>query len=329
MKTAFITGITGQDGAYLAQLLLSKNYHVFGLQRRSSNFLDSRWRLRTLGIEDRITYVEGDITDAGSLAAALRHTEPDEVYNLAAQSFVHASWAAPNLAAQTTGVGALNLFDTCRRETPNARIYQAGSSEMFGKVPPGGCPQNETTPFHPRSPYGVAKCFAHHAAVNYRESYGMFIANGILFNHESPLRGEEFVTRKVCRGAARIARGQQTALELGNLEARRDWGHAADYVEGMWLMLQQKEPQDFVLATGQTRSIHELCAEAFGYFGLDYTKYVVKNLDFYRPAEVDVLLGDPAKAEELLGWSRRYAFKALIAEMVEAEYGRTFKESGA
>lgn len=324
MKTAFITGITGQDGSYLAELLLAKNYNVVGLIRRSSSE-DPLWRHRWLGIDGKVELLEGDVTDATSVVRAIAQTEPDEVYNLAAQSFVHTSWAQPNLTAQITGVGALNVFEACRHAAPYARIYQAGSSEMFGNT--GGLQaQYELTPFRPRSPYGVAKCFAHHAAVNYRESYGMFISNGILFNHESPLRGKEFVTSKVCRGAARISRGFESTLELGNLSAQRDWGHAHDYVRGMWLMLQHSEPQDFVLATGVTRSIEDLCQTAFASVGLKWQDYVTRNVELCRPAEVDVLCGDATKAKSLLKWEPEIKFGEMIQEMVNAEYGRCLKD---
>ena len=325
MKTAFITGVTGQDGAYLSQLLLSMGYRVVGLQRRSSNFLDSRWRLRELGIEGEVEFVDGDLTDVGSLTSALEACAPDEVYNLAAQSFVVVSWRQPALTAQVTGVGALHVFEACRQVCPSARIYQAGSSEMFGNAV--GHHQNEETPFKPRSPYGVAKVFAHQMAVNYRESYDMFIANGILFNHESPLRGVEFVTRKVCRGAARIKQGLETELRLGNLKARRDWGHARDYVRGMWMMLQQATPEDFVLATGRTQSVEEFCVTAFESVGLDWRHYVVTDSELFRPTEVDVLLGNAEKAERVLGWTRDFSFGGLVADMVGAEMVRAAGEA--
>lgn len=324
MTTALITGITGQDGAYLAQLLLSKGYTVVGLQRRSSNFLDSRWRLRLLGIEDEIVFQDGDITDPVSVLRAITIHQPDEIYNLAAQSFVGTSWEQPHLTSQVTGLGALNVFEAVRHAAPEARVYQAGSSEMFGNSLTHS--QNEETPFRPRSPYGVAKVFAHQMAINYRESHGLFISNGILFNHESPLRGPEFVTSKVCRGAARIARGFETTLELGNLNAKRDWGHARDYVEGMWLMLQHDVPDDFVLATGVARSIEELCDTAFRVVGLDWRQHVTKNPELFRPAELHTLCGDATKAKRELGWSPSTSFLTLIREMVSAEWGRCLKD---
>src|ERR1700674_5505970 len=294
-KRALITGITGQDGSYLAELLLEKGYTVFGMTRRSStNSFD-----RIAHIIDKITLLSGDLLDEHSLASALREAKPDEVYNLAAQSFVPTSWAQPVLTAEFTAVGVTRMLEAMRAVKPDARFYQASSSEMFGKVTE--TPQNEHTPFYPRSPYGVAKVYGHWITVNYRESYDLFAVSGILFNHESPRRGIEFVTRKVTDGVARIKLGLAKELRLGNLEARRDWGYAGDYVDAMWRMLQQPSPQDYVVGTGETHSVRELVALAFGHVGLDYREFVVSDPKFCRPAEVDLLLADSSKARRELG----------------------------
>jgi GDPmannose 4,6-dehydratase len=312
-KRALITGITGQDGSYLAELLLEKDYEVLGLVRRSS----------TLNLEriahllDRITVVPGDLQDETSLILAIREFAPNEVYNLAAQSFVHSSWTLPVLTGETTALGVTRMLDAIRLVDPEIRFYQASSSEMFGKV--AETPQCETTPFYPRSPYGVSKVYGHWITVNYRESYGLFATSGILFNHESPRRGIEFVTRKVTNGVARIKLGLDSELRLGNLEARRDWGYAPDYVHAMWLMLQHDEPMDFVVATGEAYSIRELCEVAFGAAGLDWQNHVKVDEKFYRPAEVDHLVGDATKAEKVLGWRRTTDFKAMVEEMVESD----------
>jgi GDPmannose 4,6-dehydratase len=315
-KRALITGITGQDGSYLAEFLLAKNYEVFGITRRSStNSFD-----RIAHIVDKITLLSGDLLDEHSLATAIREAQPDEIYNLAAQSFVPTSWSQPVLTAEFTAVGVTRLLEAMRAIKPDARFYQASSSEMFGKVLE--TPQKESTPFYPRSPYGVAKVYGHWITVNYRESYGLFACSGILFNHESPRRGLEFVTRKVTDAAARIKLGLSTELRLGNLDARRDWGFAGDYVEAMWLMLQQDEPDDFVVATGETRSVQELVEAAFGAVGLEWHKHVVLDPKFIRPAEVDLLVGDPSKARAKLGWRPKVAFAELIKDMVDADLAR-------
>jgi len=315
-KRALITGITGQDGSYLAEFLLAKNYEVFGITRRSStNSFD-----RIAHIVDKITLLSGDLLDEHSLATAIREAQPDEIYNLAAQSFVPTSWTQPVLTAEFTAVGVTRLLEAMRGNKPDARFYQASSSEMFGKVLE--TPQRESTPFYPRSPYGVAKVYGHWITVNYRESYGLFACSGILFNHESPRRGLEFVTRKVTDAAARIKLGLSTELRLGNLDARRDWGFAGDYVEAMWLMLQQDEPDDFVVSTGETRSVQELVEAAFGAVGLEWHKHVVLDPKFIRPAEVDLLVGDPSKARAKLGWKPKVAFAELIRDMVDADLAR-------
>ena len=315
-KRALITGITGQDGSYLAEFLLAKNYEVFGITRRSStNSFD-----RIAHIVDMITLLSGDLLDEHSLATAIREAQPDEIYNLAAQSFVPTSWSQPVLTAEFTAVGVTRLLEAMRAIKPDARFYQASSSEMFGKVLE--TPQKESTPFYPRSPYGVAKVYGHWITVNYRESYGLFACSGILFNHESPRRGLEFVTRKVTDAAARIKLGLSTELRLGNLDARRDWGFAGDYVEAMWLMLQQDEPDDFVVSTGETRSVQELVEAAFGAVGLEWHKHVVLDPKFIRPAEVDLLVGDPSKARAKLGWKPKVAFAELIKDMVDADLAR-------
>lgn len=322
MKTALITGITGQDGAYLAKLLLEKSYKVVGLfPRRSSN---SYWRLAFLKIEHDVELVEGDITDLSSLIRVLQTTKPDEVYNLAAQSFVGTSWEQPILTANVTGAGVLNVLEAIRLVHPLIKFYQASTSEMFGLIQEPK--QSETTMFYPRSPYGVAKLFGHWMTVNYRESFQLFSCSGILFNHESPIRGLEFVTRKITDGVARIALGKQKELRLGNLEAKRDWGFAGDYVEAMWLMLQQDQPDDYVIATGQTTTVRNFCQLAFDYVGLNYQDYVLVDPKFYRPAEVDVLLGNPTKAKEILGWEAKTSLRELVQMMVEADLERVRNE---
>jgi len=312
-KRALITGVTGQDGSYLAELLLEKGYEVVGVVRRSStvNFE------RIAHIQDRLQLVPGDLLDQGSLMGILAEHRPTEVYNLAAQSFVMTSFTQPVLTGDVTGLGAVRMLEAIRHVDPDIRFYQASSSEMFGKVME--VPQTERTPFYPRSPYGVAKAYAHWITVNYRESYDLFAASGILFNHGSPRRGLEFVERKVSNGVARIKRGLDTELRLGNLEARRDWGFAGDYVECMWQMLQLDEPGDYVVASGETHSIRELCEIAFGHVGLDWTDYVVQDERFYRPAEVDLLIGDPAKARDAFGWTPRTSFAKLVEMMVDAD----------
>jgi GDPmannose 4,6-dehydratase len=310
---AFVTGITGQDGSYLAELLLEKGYEVHGLVRRSSSF--NTWRIDR--VRDRIQLHYGDLVDQYSLVRTLESVQPDEVYNLAAQSHVKVSFEMPEYTADVTGIGMLRLLDALRELKLKVRVYQAGSSEMFGKV--RETPQREATPFHPRSPYAAAKVFAHHVAVNYRESYGMHVSNGILFNHESPRRGENFVTRKITLGLAAIKGGKAAELRLGNLEAKRDWGFAGDYVEAMWLMLQQPEPGDYVVATGETHSVREFLEEAFGCAGLDWEKYVKVDEKYFRPAEVDLLLGDASRARSILGWKPRVTFKELVRMMVDAD----------
>ncbi len=312
-KRALITGITGQDGSYLAEFLLAKGYEVIGMVRRSSTVNFERIK----HIQDRLTLVSGDLLDEVSLIHVLREYRPREVYNLAAQSFVQTSWPQPVFTGETTALGVTRLLDAVRIVDPEIRFYQASSSEMFGKVVE--VPQKETTPFYPRSPYGVAKVYGHWITVNYRESYGMHATSGILFNHESPRRGLEFVTRKISHGVARIKLGLDEELRLGNLDARRDWGFAGDYVEAMWLMLQQDSPDDYVIATGETHSVREFCELAFGYVGLDYRDYVVIDQRFMRPAEVDLLIGDASKARQKLGWQPRTSFTELVQMMVEAD----------
>ena len=317
-KSALITGITGQDGAYLAQLLLGKGYHVHGfLPRRST---DTSWRLRELGIQDDVHMIEGDLGDLSSLIRAVETSRADEVYNLGAQSFVGTSWQQPLLTADVDGVGAIRVLEAVRTVNREARFYQASTSEMFGLIQAER--QDESTPFYPRSPYGVAKLMGHWATVNYRESYGMHASSGILFNHESPLRGIEFVTRKVAHAVASIKLGLQKELRLGNIDAKRDWGFAGDYVEAMWLMLQQPSADDYVVATGKTVSVRDMCELAFGHVGLKYQDYLVQDEKFMRPAEVDVLLGNPAKAKAKLGWEPRTSFEQLIAMMVDADLRR-------
>jgi GDPmannose 4,6-dehydratase len=312
-KRALITGITGQDGSYLAELLLSEGYEVIGLMRRSSTVNIER----ISHIQDRLTLVSGDLMDEVSLINVLRDHRPSEVYNLAAQSFVQASWAQPVLTGEATALGVTRMLDAIRIVDPEIRFYQASSSEMFGRV--RAVPQNESTPFYPRSPYGVAKVYGHWITVNYRESYGLHASSGILFNHESPRRGIEFVTRKVTHGVARVKTGLSKELRLGNLEAQRDWGYAEDYVRAMWLMLQRDTPDDFVVATGQTHSVRELCEVAFGFVGLNYEEFVNVDQSFIRPAEVDLLVGDASKAHQVLGWKCVTDFYALIEMMVDAD----------
>jgi GDPmannose 4,6-dehydratase len=311
-----ITGITGQDGSYLADLLLDKGYEVFGMVRRSSteNFE------RISNLVDRVTLVQADLLDQPSLVGALEEARPAEVYNLAAQSFVPTSWKQPVLTAEFTAVGVTRLLEAVRSVDPSIRFYQASSSEMFGKVLE--VPQTETTPFYPRSPYGVAKVYGHFITVNYRESYGLFAASGILFNHESPRRGLEFSTRKISDGVARIKLGLADELRLGNLDAKRDWGFAGDYVEAMWMMLKQEEPDDFVIATGEEHSVKECAEIAFDYAGLDMEQHVVIDPEFLRPAEVDHLVGDASKAKDKLGWEPRVSFRELIEMMVDADVER-------
>jgi len=312
-KKALVTGITGQDGSYLAEFLLDKGYEVLGMVRRSStvNFE------RIAHIQDRITFVPGDLLDEVSMIQVLRQHRPQEVFNLAAQSFVQTSFGQPVLTGETTALGVTRLLDAIRLVDPEIRFYQASSSEMFGKV--REVPQSEDTPFHPRSPYGVAKVYGHWITLNYRESYDLHATSGILFNHESPRRGLEFVTRKISHGVAQIATGRASEIRLGNLDAKRDWGFAGDYVEAMWLMLQQDEPDDFVICTGETHSVREFCELAFGHAGLNWEDHVVIDPAFMRPAEVDLLVGDATKAEQKLGWKPKTSFPDLVAMMVEAD----------
>lgn len=319
-KSAVITGITGQDGAYLAANLLAKGYDVWGVVRRSSHFGVADHRLRWLGIEKDVRFVDANLTDLSSLLRAMDQAKPDEVYNLAAQSFVASSWQQPVLTAQVTGVGAINVLEAVRIAAPTARFYQASSSEMFGLIQEAH--QNEKTPFYPRSPYGAAKLFAHWMTVNYRESFALHASSGILFNHESPLRGIEFVTRKVTDGVARIKHGIARELRLGNIDAKRDWGHARDYVEAMWLMLQQEQPDDYVVATGRTTSVRDMVRIAFDYVQLDMDEYLVIDPALFRPAEVDILLGDPKKAVDTLGWHPKTTLEEMIHEMVDADLQR-------
>jgi GDPmannose 4,6-dehydratase len=320
MPTVLITGITGQDGAYLSRFLLGKCYRVIGLLRRSASSDVVGERLRWLGVIDHVELADGDMTDLSSLIRIVERYAPDEVYNLASQSFVASSWQQPILTGTVTGVGAVNLLEALRIVRPSARFYQASSSEMFGKAM--SPVQSESTPFYPRSPYGAAKLYAHWMTVNYRESFGLHASSGILFNHESPLRGIEFVTRKITDGVARIRLGLAKQLPLGNLEAKRDWGHAGDYVTAMWLMLRQDKPDDYVVATGRTTSIREFCRIAFHYVKLNYEDHVVVRPDLIRPAEVDVLQGDATKARTVLGWRPTVTLEDMIAEMIEADLGR-------
>ncbi|HEY8257313.1 MAG TPA: GDP-mannose 4,6-dehydratase [Gemmatimonadales bacterium] len=316
MPKALITGVTGQDGSYLAEFLLSKGYQVVGMVRRTSH--DSYERIDHL--LDRIEVVAADLLDQHSLTVVLQETRPDEVYNLAAQSYVPTSWTQPVLTGEFTALGVTRILEAIRLVHPRARFYQASSSEMFGKVTE--TPQSESTSFYPRSPYGVAKVYGHWITVNYRESYDLFAVSGILFNHESPRRGIEFVTRKVTDGVARIKLGLAKELRLGNLDARRDWGYAGDYVEAMWLMLQQRVPRDYVIGTGETHSVRELVDLAFSRVGLDYRDFVVSDPKYYRPAEVDLLLADPRLARKELGWTTRVTFKELVEMMVDADMAR-------
>lgn len=316
MPTALITGITGQDGSYLAELLLSKGYRVVGVARRSSTMTYERIN----HLLDDITVIQGDLHDQGSLLAFLEEYQPTEVYNLAAQSFVPTSWNQPALTGDITALGVTRMLEAIRFVNKKIRFYQASSSEMFGKVVE--VPQRETTPFYPRSPYGVAKVYGHWITVNYRESYDMFAVSGILFNHESPRRGVEFVTRKIADGVARIKLGLAKELRLGNLDAQRDWGFAGDYVEAMWRMLQQDEPDNFVIGMGETHSVREFCELAFGHVGLDYKEFVVQDERFYRPAEVDLLISDPSRARSVLGWEPSIGFKELVTMMVDADLAR-------
>jgi GDPmannose 4,6-dehydratase len=315
-KRALITGITGQDGSHLADLLLEKGYEVFGMVRRSST--ESFDRIAHL--VDRVTLLQGDLLDQPSLVGVIEEAQPSEIYNLAAQSFVPTSWKQPVLTAEFTATGVTRMLEALRRVDPSIRFYQASSSEMFGKV--REVPQNETTPFYPRSPYGVAKVYGHFITVNYRESYGLFAVSGILFNHEGPRRGLEFVTRKISDGVARIKLGLADELRLGNLDAKRDWGYAGDYVEAMWMMLQASEPEDYVVATGEGHSVREFAEIAFEHAGLDLEQHVVEDPEFLRPAEVDHLVGDATKAREKLGWEPRVSFRDLVELMVDADVER-------
>jgi len=313
MPTALITGITGQDGSYLAELLLSKGYRVVGMARRASTVTYERIQ----HILDDITVIQGDLTDQGSLLAMFEEYEPTEVYNLAAQSFVPTSWSQPALTGDVTALGVTRMLEAIRFVNPKIKFYQASSSEMFGKVVE--VPQKESTPFYPRSPYGVAKVYGHWITINYRESFGLFSVSGILFNHESPRRGLEFVTRKITNAVARIKFGLAKELRLGNLESRRDWGFAGDYVQAMWSMLQREEPDNFVIGTGETHSVQEFCDIAFSHVGLDFKDFVVQDERFYRPAEVDLLVSDPGKAGRELGWEPTVGFKQLVTMMVDAD----------
>jgi GDPmannose 4,6-dehydratase len=315
-KTALITGITGQDGSYLAEFLLSKGYRVVGMTRRSSSDIQERISMML----DRIEIVSGDLLDQSSMTSIIADAQPDEVYNLAAQSFVPTSWSQPVLTGEFTALGVTRLLEAIRHVNPRIKFYQASSSEMFGKV--SEVPQNERTPFYPRSPYGVAKVYGHWITVNYRESYGLFAVSGILFNHESDRRGREFVTRKISDGVARIKLGMQEKLSLGNLEAQRDWGFAGDYVRAMWLMLQQETPEDFVIATGRTHRVRDFCRLAFDTVGLNWEDHVVQDQRFYRPAEVDLLVGDPSRAKRVLGWHPETSFEDLVQRMVHADLER-------
>lgn len=320
MTKAFITGITGQDGAYLSQFLLEKGYEVYGLVRRSSTADVNDTRLRWLGIADKVRLVDGNLTDLSSLVRLMREIMPDEIYNLGAQSFVKSSWHQPLLTGTVTGLGCVNVLEAMRLECPEARFYQASSSEMYGLVQESI--QKETTPFYPRSPYAAAKLYAHWMTVNYRESYGFHASSGILFNHESPLRGIEFVTRRVTDGVARIKLGLAQELRLGNIDAKRDWGHSRDYVKAMWLMLQQDKPDDYVVATGRTVTVRDMCRLAFEHVGLDMEKHLVIDPELFRPAEVDILLGDASKAREILGWEAATSLEDMIREMVDADIQR-------
>jgi GDPmannose 4,6-dehydratase len=316
VPTAIITGITGQDGSYLAELLLSKGYRVIGMVRRSSVVTFERIQ----HIQDQVDIIQGDLHDQSSLMDLVEQYKPDEVYNLAAQSFVPTSWNQPVLTGEVTALGVTRMLEAIRLLNPKTRYYQASSSEMFGKV--HEVPQKETTPFYPRSPYGVAKVYGHWITVNYRESYDLFAVSGILFNHESPRRGTEFVTRKISYGAVRIKLGLAKELRLGNLESRRDWGFAGDYVDAMWRMIQNDQPEDFVVCTGETHSVREFCAKAFSYLGLDYNDYVVQDPRFIRPAEVDLLVGDSSKVQQKLGWVPHVDIDGLVEMMVDSDLKR-------
>ncbi len=320
MRKALITGIMGQDGAYLSQFLLSKGYEVYGLVRRSSTVDVRDNRLHWLGVADDVKIVDGNLLELSGLIRSVREIAPDEVYNLAAQSFVRTSWQQPILTGMVTGIGVANMLEAVRIEAPQARFYQASSSEMFGLIQEQV--QNEKTPFYPRSPYAVAKVYGHWLTVNYRESFNIHASSGILFNHESPLRGIEFVTRKVTDGVARIKLGLANELRLGNIDAKRDWGHARDYVQAMWMMLQQDEPDDYVIATGVTTSVREMCRVAFEAVDLKMDDYLVIDPTLFRPAEVDVLLGDPSKARAKLGWEPKVTWQEMIREMIEADLKR-------
>jgi GDPmannose 4,6-dehydratase len=324
-KRALVTGITGQDGAYLSQLLLGEGYEVHGVIRRSSHRGVEDHRLRWLGVADKVRLHDGDLSDLSSLLRIVQDTRPDEIYNLAAQSFVTSSWRQPVLTANVTAVGVTNMLEAMRIVAPQARFYQASSSEMYGLIQEPM--QRETTPFYPRSPYAVAKLYGHWITVNYRESFGLHASSGILFNHESPLRGIEFVTRKVTSTVARIKLGLSSELRLGNIDAKRDWGHAKDYVRAMWLMLQQEKPDDYVVATGVTTTVRDMCRIAFDHAGLDMAKHVVIDPAFYRPAEVDVLLGDASKAKAKLGWAPKISLDALITEMLDADLERLRRDA--
>lgn len=319
-KTALITGVTGQDGAYLAELLLSKGYEVHGLARRSSTADVNTTRLKWLGIEKDVRIVDGNLTDLSGLARTMRDVRPDEVYNLAAQSFVKSSWQQPILTGNVTGIGVTNVLEALRLESPEARFYQASSSEMYGLIQEPM--QSETTPFHPRSPYAVAKLYGHWITINYRESFGLHASSGILFNHESPLRGIEFVTRKVTDAVARIKKGMSKELRLGNIDAKRDWGHSKDYVRAMWQMLQQDQPDDYVIATGRTTTVRDMCRIAFQHVGLEIDDHLVIDPALFRPAEVEILLGNPAKAKQKLGWEATISLEEMIREMVDADLER-------
>lgn len=330
MKRALITGITGQDGSYLTELLLEKGYEVHGVVRRSSSFnterLDHLYRdPHERGVNLYLHY--GDLNDASSLQSIVSEVRPDEVYNLGAQSHVRVSFDIPEYTGEVTALGAIRMLEAIRKVGVQCRFYQASSSELYGKVVE--TPQRETTPFHPRSPYAVAKAYAFYMVQNYREAYGMFATNGILFNHESERRGETFVTRKITRALGRIKHGMQKELYLGNIDAKRDWGHAADYVEAMWLMLQHETPDDFVIATGETYSVREFLETAFGHVGLDYQQYVKIDPRYFRPAEVDLLLGDPSKAKRVLGWKPKVSFKELVTRMVDSDVELAAREKRA
>lgn len=325
-KKALITGITGQDGAYLAELLLSKGYEVHGLARRSSTADVNTTRLKWLGIEKDVRIVDGDLTDLSGLMRTMRDIRPDEVYNLAAQSFVKSSWQQPILTGSVTGIGVTNVLEALRIEAPDARFYQASSSEMYGLIQEPM--QTETTPFHPRSPYAVAKLYGHWITINYRESFDLHASSGILFNHESPLRGIEFVTRKVTDAAARIKKGKSKELRLGNIDAKRDWGHSKDYTRAMWLMLQQDQPDDYVIATGRTTTVRDMCRIAFQHVGLNVDDHLVIDPALFRPAEVEILLGNPAKAKQKLGWEATISLEEMIREMVDADLERHSHPTG-